>query len=80
MIISIYKYFKNTISYSIGVLMLCIVLIIYDLIKCGMLVKEKHNIYLHAKRLLCIFQQNWLKDPIMMLIEIKRILIYISTY
>jgi len=78
MITSVYKYFKNTISYSIGVLILYIVLIIYDLIKCGRLVKEKHNIYLHAKKLLCIFQQNWLKHSIMMLIEIIRILIYIS--
>jgi len=78
MIISVYKYFKNTISYSIGVLILYIVLSIYDLIKCGMLVKEKHNIYLHAKKLLSIFQQIWLKHPIMMLIEIDRILICIS--
>jgi len=78
MIISDYKYYKNTISYSIRVLILYIVLIIYDLIKCGMLVKEKHNIYLHAKKLLYIFQQNWLKHPIMMLIEIDGILIYIS--
>ena len=78
MIILDYKYYKNTISNSIGVLILYIVLIIYDLIKCGMLVKEKHDIYLHAKKLLCIFQQNWLKHPIMMLIEIKRILIYFS--
>jgi len=45
MIISVCKYFKNTISYSIGVLILYIVLIIYYLVKCGMLVKEKHNIY-----------------------------------
>jgi len=58
MIILDYKYYKNTISNSIGVLILYIVLIIYDLIKCGMLVKEKHDIYLHAKKLLCIFQQN----------------------
>jgi len=78
MIISNYKYYKNTVSYSIGVLILYIVLTIYDLVKCGMLVKQKHNIYLHAKKLLCIFQQNWLKHPIMMLIEIDRILIYIS--
>jgi len=78
MIISVYKYFKNTISYSIGVLILYIVLFIYDLINCGILVKEKHDKYLHAKKLLCIFQQIWLKHPIMMLIEIDRILIYIS--
>jgi len=78
MIISDYKYYKNTTSYTIGVLILYIVLIIYDLIKCEMLAKEKHNIYLHAKKLLCLFQQNWLKHPIMMLIEIKRILIYFS--
>jgi len=39
-------------------LILYIVLIIYDLIKRGMLVKEKHNIDLHAKKLLCILQQN----------------------
>jgi len=56
--ISVYKYFKNTISYSIGVLILYIVLIIYNLIKCGMLVKEKHNIYICMLRGYCAYSNK----------------------
>ena len=38
--------------------MLYIVLIIYDLIKCGMLVKEKHNLYICILRSYCAYSNK----------------------